>query len=143
MCFVLVSLNCTLTKPTFLSFPSAYLSPSPIPFNLNYLPSILSPPITLPLSVWCSVCLLHLALACARSLARQKQPCSIGRCSRTCGVPHRTPPTRPRLSPSAPWRPPLRSCPLRSLCSLTLEGRQVAVARLFGRGTQEVCEKPE
>lgn len=74
---------------------------------------------------WDWPCLTYIALAYARLPAKPRQPCSTGRCSRTCAAPRRTAKTQLRLLQSALWRLPLRVWPLASLCSLALEGRQV------------------
>lgn len=59
--------------------------------------------------VWECLVLMHLALNCARSLVKPRQPCSTGRCLRTCVVPHRTAKTPLRLLQSALLRPLLRA----------------------------------
>lgn len=59
--------------------------------------------------VWECPCLMHLALTCARLLVKPRQPCSTGRCLKTCAAPRRTAKTPLRLLQSVLWRPPLRA----------------------------------
>lgn len=59
--------------------------------------------------VWECLCLMHPTLTCVRLLVKPRQPCSTGRCLRTCAAPRRTAQTTLRLLQSALLRHPLRA----------------------------------
>lgn len=111
--------------------------------------SLICFPFLVTYSCFTTVCLvwklssMHLALTCARLLVKPRQPCSIGRCLRTCVVPHRTAKTLLRPLQSVLWRPPLRAWPLRSLCSQALEGRQVIWSASWWRSLITVFKESE
>lgn len=127
----------TKSTQTLLLFPSAFFlcllysiffSPHVCPFlcSCPFLPphrfSSLNICICL---VWDWRCFMCTALTYARLPGKPRQPCSTGRCLRTCAAPRHTAKTQLRQLQLVLSRPPLRVWPLASLCSLALEGRQV------------------
>lgn len=110
------SFNCPpLSHIPFIFLNFTVLCPNIVPLFLSSCSLSPPPPTDFPnfyiclCLVWECPCFMHLALTCTRLLVKQRQPCSTGRCLKTCAALRHTAKTPLRLLQLVLLRPPLKA----------------------------------